>query len=121
LVSAAVLAIALFLILTYQAVCLRRPTEPVKNQKPPTLQTYSVSFLEYGLLADSSWSISFNGTTYVSAAAGITVYGVEDGNYSFSVGNVGGYVASPSAGFVMVNGSNTNEVIAFSATSVAAG
>ncbi len=120
-VLAIVIGITLLLILSYQVVSNRAPTTPDRNPKVPISQTFSVSFLEHGLLADSVWTVTFNGTTYVSASAGLTVYGVHEGTYTFVVGGVEGYVPSPSSGYVTVNGSDANQVIAFNPVGAASG
>jgi hypothetical protein len=50
---------------------------------PPTT-TYSVAFFSHGLPAGSTWSVYFNGVTYTSTKATITVSGVSATNYYYS-------------------------------------
>jgi hypothetical protein len=104
---------AVVLIVACQVVSNLVSPKPAKLPQAPNGHTYSVGFFEYGLSADSVWTVIFNGTTYRGQSASITLYGAEDGNYSYSIGEVEGYIASPSSGFVIVNGSNVNQVIAF--------
>jgi len=116
--SAAMASIVVVLIVAYQVAASPVSPGSAKPQPTPSGQTYSVAFLEYGLSADSAWTVTFNGTTYRGQSASITIYGAAEGNYSYAIGDIEGYTASPSSGFVAVNGSNANQVIAFSPASV---
>jgi hypothetical protein len=81
------------------------------NVAPPV--TYVVSFSESGLPSGTSWNVTFNGTKSSSSSSTITFTGVKNGSYSFTVGSVPGYVASPSSGTVTVNGTNASVQITF--------
>ena len=74
--------------------------------------TYAVTFTETGLPVGAAWSITLNETTQSSAASTIT-FTEPNGTYSYMVGAVGGYTASPSSGTVTVNGAAVPESVAF--------
>lgn len=80
----------------------------------PAIPTYSVSFSEIGLSAGKSWSVTFAGeTNYPDVDSGnISLYDT-NGTYSFSVGVVPGYSASPSSGVIKVDGTAVSISIAF--------
>ncbi len=78
------------------------------------LSSYYITFTESGLPSGKSWSVTFNGTN-VSATAASMKFIKGNGTYSFTVGTVSGYTASPSNGSMGVNGKNTTKTIAFSA------
>ncbi|MFP3318691.1 MAG: protease pro-enzyme activation domain-containing protein [Thermoplasmata archaeon] len=75
--------------------------------------TYTVTFTENGLPSGTSWSVTFNGNTKSSTTTTISYTGIANGSYSFTVGNVSGYTASPSSGTITVNGGNVNQTITF--------
>ncbi len=86
---------------------------------PPT--DYAVTFTESGLASGTSWSVTFNGNTQSSTGTS-TSFSVPDGSYSYTVGTVSGYTASPSSGTVSVNGAAQSVAIKYSsATSSPAG
>ena len=63
----------------------------------------SVSFTETGLPAGTSWSVTFNGAT-LSSTSPVIVFEGDPGTYSYTVGAVSGYTASPSSGSVALDG-----------------
>lgn len=73
----------------------------------PSVTSYPVIFDESGLPTGTSWSVVFNSVTNTSTTADIT-FEAPNGTYSYSVLAVKGYVASPSSGSVVVNGSGFN-------------
>ena len=75
---------------------------------------YTVTFTETGLPSGTSWSVTFNGTTESSSTNTIT-FSVPNGTYSYTIGSVSGYTASPSSGSITVNGANVNQAITFTA------
>lgn len=79
---------------------------------PPT---YSVTFTESGLPNGTSWSLSLNGTSRSSTSTTIT-FTETDGTYTFTVGSVSGYSASPSFGPLTVSGQNVTRSIAFTSS-----
>lgn len=78
---------------------------------------YSVLFTETGLPSGTAWSVTLGTTTYSSV--GTTVLFTEtNGSYTYTVGSVPGYVASPSTGSATINGVSQTLTVAFSPTSV---
>ena len=78
--------------------------------------TYGVTFTETGLPSGTSWSVSFNGILKNSATATI-VFNSTNGTNNYTVGDVSGYTASPSASTVTVNGATVNQAVTFTSTS----
>jgi hypothetical protein len=76
------------------------------------LVTYTVTFTESGLPAGTTWSVTLGGTTKSSSTNTIT-FSEPNGTYTFSVGVISGYTASPSSGTITVNGANVNQGITF--------
>ncbi len=76
------------------------------------ISKYTVTFTESGLPSGTSWSVTFNGTTETSTTDTIT-FTVANGTYSFAVGYLGEYTASPSSGSISVKGANANQAITF--------
>ena len=85
------------------------------SSTPP--QSYSVTFSEIGLPAATTWSVTLNGSTSSALAPGSIQFSERNGTYSFTVGSVSGFSASPSSGSVAVNGVGVNQSIRFSSTS----
>ena len=80
---------------------------------PSTSVTYAVTFSESGLPSGTSWSVSLNGV--MKSGTGSIVFTEPNGTYSFSVGAVPGYTASPSSGSFTVSGVAVNKAIPFTA------
>lgn len=81
----------------------------------PAAGMYRVTFNETGLPNGTSWSITLAGkTTGTSTTTSITME-EKNGTYSYAVGSVSGYNATPKNGTVQVNGTGVNRTIAFSA------
>ncbi len=85
----------------------------------PTLPTllfhlvqYPVSIAEQGLPPGTSWNVTLDGTPQSTTTTTIT-FQEANGTYTFSVGAVGGYSASPSSGSVRVSGASANATITF--------
>ncbi len=74
---------------------------------------YPVTFTETGLPASTSWGVTFNATLNSSTTSSIG-FSVLNGDYSFGVGAVSGYSASPSSGPVTVSGAAQTIPIVFS-------
>jgi hypothetical protein len=84
------------------------------NATPPPAAQYAVKFSETGLPASTSWSVDLSGTT--ESGSGTTIqFSVPNGSYSYTVGAVAGYSASPSSGPVTVVGSAQTVDITFTA------
>ncbi len=77
---------------------------------------YNISFTESGLPGGTSWNVVLNGVSNSSTTNTMT-FTVPNGTYSFIVGTVAGYVASPSSGLVGVNGTNMTRLITFTNSS----
>jgi hypothetical protein len=70
-----------------------------------------VTFTESGLPSRVEWWVDLNGDNQSSTSNVISFYG-PNGTYTYSVGS-SGYIVSPSAGSVTVNGANINEEVTF--------
>ncbi|MGC8673487.1 MAG: hypothetical protein ACP5TO_08350, partial [Thermoplasmata archaeon] len=73
---------------------------------------YSVNFTESGLPSGTLWSVTLNGSTETSITNTIT-FQEPNGSYSYTIGSINGYTASPSSGTIMLNGTNINQIINF--------
>jgi hypothetical protein len=73
---------------------------------------YVVAFTETGLTAGTSWSVTLGGSTNTSTTATIT-FSEPNGTYTFTVGAVTGYTASPSSSGVNVTGAGVAQPITF--------
>ncbi len=82
---------------------------------PPS--TYSVTFTESGLASGTQWTVMFDGKPESSTTSTIVFTEVANGSYTFTVGAVTGYTASPSSGPITVAGSSPGQTITFSKTS----
>ncbi len=82
-----------------------------------TAPLYPVTFTESGLPSGTAWSVLLNGVTGGASAPGSIVFSEPNGTYSFTIGSVAGFTASPSSGSVTVNGAAVNEVATFSPVS----
>ena len=87
-------------------------TITIKKASPPP-SNYAVTFSESGLPSGTSWSVSLNGV--MKSGTGSIVFTEPNGTYSFSVGVVSGYTASPTSGSFTVNGVAVNRAITFTA------
>lgn len=80
---------------------------------PISNPTYGVTFTESGLAPGTAWSVTLNDVSQSSTSSSIDFAEV-DGSYSFTVGAVAGYTASPSSGSLEVNGAPTSVAVTFS-------
>ena len=80
-----------------------------------TVPTYSISFSEGGLHGQT-WSVTINGVTK-SSTGNIVFYESSYDTYTYSVGSVTGYSASPSSGSQYLGTSNVSVSITYSPTS----
>ena len=90
----------------------------VIGYEPMSTTTYPVTFTESGLPSGTAWSVALSGAGGSGVAPGSIAFNEANGTYSFTVGSVAGYTASPSSGSVAVNGGAVNEAIAFTPSSV---
>ncbi len=81
--------------------------------------TYPVTFTESGLPNGTTWAVTFNGTTESSTTNAIT-FSRPNGTYSYTIGTVSGYSASPSSGSITVSGNNIKQAITFTPTTTSA-
>ena len=82
-----------------------------------TQVTYTVTFTESGLPSGTSWSVTLGGST-VSATTSTITFSEPNGTYSYTVGSVSGYTASPSSGPTAVSGSSPSPLtVSFTSTS----
>jgi hypothetical protein len=75
---------------------------------------YSVVFNPLGLPVTETWAVTL-GTTEKSSTGGQIIFSEANGSYTYTVGSVSGYTASPSSGPVTVNGSAVQQNITFTA------
>jgi type VI secretion system secreted protein VgrG len=78
--------------------------------------TFGVTFTESGLPSGTSWSVTYDEKQNTSTTATIG-FTVASGNYTYTVGAVANYTASPSTGYLVVNGAAASQTITFTATS----
>jgi len=111
-VIAVVLALAVSGMFAAHVIKLGGSATPVSPGAPaPT--NYTVSFAESGLQTGTSWSISFNLTNSSSSSSMIS-FSSPNGTFSYTVGSVKGYDATPSSGSVKIAGANPSTIeIAF--------
>jgi YVTN family beta-propeller protein len=86
-------------------------SEPIGFTKLPAGE-YSVIFSERGLPKGTSWSVTLNNSPANSQTGNIS-FAEPNGTYSYSVGQVNGYTASPPSGGFAVRGSSVVLAIKF--------
>lgn len=69
----------------------------------PVPPPYAVTFSESGLPAGTNWYVTLKGGSHYSTNGSI-VFSETNGSYSFTVGAIAGYTASPPSGTVTVDG-----------------
>jgi hypothetical protein len=78
---------------------------------------YTVKFTESGLPSGTAWYVNLsNGQSFKSTTNTIT-FSEPNGTYSYTIGTVSGYTASPSSGSITVSGSNATKTITLTVTS----
>ena len=87
---------------------------PVSESVKFAQVTYAVALTESGLPSGTTWSVTMNGVAQTSAGPTIA-FSEPNGSYSFSIGSVSGYTATPSSGSVTVDGAAVTESITFTA------
>jgi len=73
---------------------------------------YAITFTESGLPSGKSWSVTLNGST-LSSTTNTIVFNEPNGTYSFTIGSIMRYTASPSSGSVTVSGTSLNVAVTF--------
>ncbi len=77
-------------------------------------RTYGVTFTESGLPSGVSWGLNFNGNNTSAISGSSIAFSVPNGTYSFSANSAKGYDATPTSGYVVVNGEPLNLMLNFS-------
>ena len=80
--------------------------------------SYLVTFTESGLPNGTGWSATLNGTTESASAPGSVAFSELNGTYSFTIGSVSGYTASPSYGALTVTGAPVSQRIVYTSVAV---
>ena len=80
---------------------------------PSAVATYSVTFTEAGLPSGTAWSLTLSGSPGSGSAPGSITFNEPNGTYSYSIGSVAGYTASPSSGSATVSGADVSQAITF--------
>jgi thermopsin len=78
---------------------------------PPV--TYSLVFHETGLAPGTHWNVTIGGVTRASTTTVIS-FALANGTYSFTIGAISGWSASPSSGRVTVQGGAVTVTVSFS-------
>ncbi len=82
--------------------------------------TYQVTFTEAGLPAGTSWYVNLSNGIDSGAITGASYsFLLANGTYSYSIGSVSGYTASPASGSITFNGKNVSQSITFTPVKVA--
>ncbi len=93
------------------------PTPIIREPSPtpkPVAPSSHVNFQKSGLPSGTSWSVSYNGQSYSSTSSEISL-NAPNGEYSYSIGSVTGYLPSPSSGSVYTDYSTSTVNIGFTA------
>jgi hypothetical protein len=77
---------------------------------------YSLTFSESGLPVGTNWSVTVGSTTHTSTGSTIS-FTEMNGTYSYTIGAVAGYTATPSSGSVTMNGAAKTVSVAFAKSS----
>ena len=80
------------------------------------LGQYSLIFSETGLPTGTNWSVTYFGVTEASTSSTIP-YTEPNGTWTFTIGSVKGYTASPESGSITVKGASQVYSITFSKSS----
>jgi hypothetical protein len=83
---------------------------------PGAPSTYTVTFLETGLLVHTAWTVTLNSTsstTAGSSATSVVFTGVPDGAYQYWVPSIGSYAPTLPHGSVVVSGANVTVDVTF--------
>lgn len=78
---------------------------------------YSVRFTETGLPGGLTWDVALNGSTVPAASGSNITFEEANGSYHFNITGFNGYRASPSQGYLTVNGSDVILNLDFSTVS----
>lgn len=76
--------------------------------------TYAVSFINLGLPAGTSWSVTVDGNNTLSSTGTTITFQLPNGSHSFTVGKPSSYIADPASGVVFVYGQSVVTYVTFS-------
>ncbi|MEM4067727.1 MAG: hypothetical protein QXV17_12800 [Candidatus Micrarchaeaceae archaeon] len=80
---------------------------------------YLITFTDSGLPSGTTWYVNLSNCMDSGAITESSYsFFLTNGTYSYSIGSVSGYTASPSSGSLTVSGNNITKVITFTATSI---
>jgi len=79
---------------------------------PDSPATYPIAFTQSGLPTGTDWSVDLGGALQSSTNAAIG-FTEPNGTYSYSVGHLRGYAATPASGNVTVDGASQNVSVEF--------
>ena len=108
-IAAIVIVVVLILALFLAGVI---PGLKSSSSSSPPATKYTVTFTESGLLHGTSWSVVLAGSSQSSTNTTVT-FSETNGTYSFTVGLVTGYAATPASGSLTVSGSAVHQAITF--------
>lgn len=80
---------------------------------------YAVTFAEFGLPSGTTWSVTMSPGGTLNSTGMMITFVEENGAYTYTVGSVAGYIASPSSGMITVEGKPVNPAITFTSSSSA--
>jgi thermopsin len=75
---------------------------------------YALTFTESGLPSGTNWSVTISGTTESSGGGSVVSFQEANNTYTFQVGVVAGFAATPTSGSVTLSGAQRNVGITFS-------
>lgn len=78
--------------------------------------TYTLTFTESGLPTKTNWSVTVGIATHDSNGSATVTFQEPNGSYTYSVGTVGGYTASPASGPVTLTGAGTAVSVTFTSS-----
>ncbi|MHB8360838.1 MAG: hypothetical protein ACYDAO_09050 [Thermoplasmataceae archaeon] len=87
-------------------------TVNITFSKSSTSNYYTVTFIESGLLNNTTWSMTLNGTDKSSSTSTIT-FSLPNGTYNYNVNSIAGYQLTSQSGKVMIDGNNISQGITF--------
>ena len=85
---------------------------PAPSPPPPT-PTYTVTFSESGLSSGVQWGVTLNGKPYSATSSSISITGVSNGAYPWSLSPPNGYAASQTSGTIYVSGISVYQTVTF--------
>ncbi len=77
---------------------------------------YGATFSESSLPGGTTWAVTIGGTTVASTGPSLE-FNLTNATYSFTVGSVAGYAATPASGDFAVDGASVTQTISFSPVS----